>query len=120
MTINKQRARFLKRKQRVRFTLKRKAKGRPRLSVFRSNHHIYAQIIDDQLGRTLAAASSLEADLRSESTGDCVSAQAVGKRLAERAQLAGVNQVVFDRSGFRYHGRVRALAEAARNEGIDF
>ncbi len=93
---------------------------RPRLAVFRSNRHIVAQVIDDQTGRTLAAASTVEKDLRSGDTGNKVGAAAVGRLLAERARAAGVERVVFDRGGFRYHGRVAALADAARQAGLDF
>ena len=92
---------------------------RPRLAVFRSNKHIVAQVIDDRAGRTLAAASSLEADLRSGS-GNKDSAAKVGKLVAERAKAAGVSKVVFDRGGFLYHGRVAALADAAREAGLEF
>jgi large subunit ribosomal protein L18 len=95
---------------------------RPRLAVFRSNRHISAQIIDDRAGRTLAAASSVEPDLRASlgATGGNVSgAEAVGRLLASRATAAGVRQVVFDRGGFAYHGRVAALADAARNAGLE-
>ncbi len=93
---------------------------RPRLAVFRSNRHIVAQVIDDQTGRTLAAASTVEKGLRSGDTGNTVGAAAVGRLLAERARAAGVERVVFDRGGFRYHGRVAALADAARQAGLDF
>lgn len=93
---------------------------RPRLAVFRSNRHIVAQVIDDQTGRTLAAASTLEKELRSAGTGNKVGAAGVGRLLAERARAAGVDRVVFDRGGFRYHGRVSALADAARQAGLDF
>jgi large subunit ribosomal protein L18 len=108
-----------KRHARVRKFVSGKA-NRPRLCVFRSNRHIVAQIIDDTTGRTLAAASSLEASLRSEGTGNTASAQRVGALLAERAKASGVEVVVFDRGGFRYHGRVAALAEAARAGGLEF
>ncbi len=92
---------------------------RPRLAVFRSNSHIYCQVIDDDAQRTLAAASDLEADLRS--SGDKTArATTVGARVAERATSAGVTRVVFDRGGFQYHGRVRALADAARAGGLNF
>jgi large subunit ribosomal protein L18 len=94
--------------------------GRPRLAVFRSLNHIYAQVIDDSSGRTLAAASSLEPDLRSAKGTKSAEATAVGRIVAERARAAGVDRVVFDRAGFRYHGRVRSLAEAAREAGLDF
>jgi large subunit ribosomal protein L18 len=94
--------------------------GRPRLAVFRSLNHIYAQVIDDSSGRTLAAASSLEADLRSAKGTKSAEASAVGRIVAERARAAGVDRVVFDRAGFRYHGRVKSLADAAREAGLDF
>ena len=108
-----------KRHERLRLTLAGTTQ-RPRLAVFRSLNQIYAQVIDDQSGRTLAAASSLEKGVR-EAVGDKKEhASVVGRLLAERARAAGVKQVVFDRAGFRYHGRVRALAEAAREAGLDF
>ena len=94
--------------------------ARPRLAVFRSNKHISAQVIDDVAGRTLAAASTVEADLRSGATSNVEAATAIGKRVAERAKAAGVSSVVFDRGGNRYHGRVAALAAAAREEGLEF
>ena len=94
--------------------------GRPRLAVFRSLNHIYAQVIDDSSGRTLAAASSLEPDLRSAKGTKSAEASAVGRIVAERARAAGVDRVVFDRAGFRYHGRVKSLADAAREAGLDF
>jgi large subunit ribosomal protein L18 len=111
-----------RRKQRLRYQLRQKSGGRPRLSVFRSGKHIYAQVIDDAQGRTLAAASSLDPGLRAEGkTGaDCAAASAVGRMIAERAKQAGVTAVVFDRGAFLYHGRVRALAEAAREGGLAF
>lgn len=95
---------------------------RPRLSVHRSGQHIYAQVIDDIKGVTLAAASTLEADLRKslKKTADKSAAEAVGKLVAERAKKAGVEQVAFDRGSFAYHGRVKALAEAARAAGLSF
>jgi large subunit ribosomal protein L18 len=112
----------LRRRTRLRFQLRRKSAGRPRLSVFRSGKHIYAQIIDDQQGRTLAAASSLDRDLREglKTGADKQAAAAVGKLVAERALAAGVTQVVFDRGAYLYHGRVKALAEAAREGGLAF
>ena len=112
----------VRRRARLRFGLRRKATGRPRLSVFRSGKHIYAQVIDDGAGRTLAAASSLEQALRgSLRTGaDKEAAAAVGKLVAERALAAGVSAVVFDRGAYLYHGRVKALAEAAREGGLSF
>ncbi len=94
---------------------------RPRLAVFRSNKHISAQVIDDRAGRTLAAASTVEKELReSGSTGNKAAAATVGRLLAERAKAAGVNQVVFDRGGFLYHGRIAAVADAAREAGLEF
>ena len=111
-----------RRRDRLRFQLRQKSVGRPRLSVFRSGKHIYAQVIDDASGRTLAAASSLDKGLRTElSTGaDKGAATAVGKLIAERAVAAGVDKVVFDRGAYLYHGRVKALAEAAREGGLAF
>ena len=94
--------------------------SRPRLAVFRSLNHIYAQVIDDTSGRTLAAASSLESGLRGAEGTKTADAKRVGQLLAERAKAAGVEKVVFDRAGFQYHGRVRSLAEAAREAGLDF
>jgi len=111
-----------RRKVRTRYQLKRKATGRPRLSVHRSGRFIYAQVIDDAKGCTIAAASSLEADLRKKlKTGaDKIAASEVGKLVAERAKKAGVTQVVFDRGGYLFTGRVAALAEAAREAGLEF
>ncbi len=111
-----------RRRVRLRFQLRRKAGGRPRLSVFRSGKNIYAQVIDDGAGRTLAAASTLDKDLREQlkSGADSDAATAVGKLVAERALAAGVSQVVFDRGSYLYHGRVKALAEAAREGGLAF
>lgn len=95
--------------------------ARPRLAVFRSNRHVVAQVIDDISGRTLAAASSLEASVRAAGpSGNRDAAAAVGKLVAERAKAAGVSQVAFDRGGFLYHGRVAALADAARETGLEF
>ena len=99
---------FLRRRQRVRSNLRRAANNRPRLSVFRSSKHIYAQIIDDAAGRTLAGGA------------DVAAASAVGKLIAERARAAGVERVVFDRGAYLFHGRVKALADAAREGGLDF
>jgi len=93
---------------------------RPRLAVFRSNRHIFAQVIDDQSGRTLVAASTVEPELRSGRTGSVEGAAAVGRLIAERAISVGVRRVVFDRGGFQYHGRVAALADAAREAGLEF
>ncbi len=111
-----------RRRSRVRNSLKQVAGGRPRLSVFRSSKHIYVQVIDDKAGRTLAAASSLDKDLRKslKSGADVEAAAAVGKLVAERAKKAGVDKVIFDRGGYIYHGRVKALADAAREGGLDF
>jgi large subunit ribosomal protein L18 len=111
-----------RRQQRLRYELRQKAAGRPRLSVFRSGKHIYAQVIDDVQGRTLAAASSLDKGLKTElKTGaDRSAASAVGKLVAERATAAGVTKVVFDRGAYLYHGRVKALADAAREAGLAF
>jgi large subunit ribosomal protein L18 len=92
---------------------------RPRLAVFRSLNHIYAQVIDDTTGRTLAAASTVEKDLKGKSGGTIASAQTVGRAIAERAQAAGVSQVVFDRGGYVYHGRVKALLDATREAGLN-
>jgi large subunit ribosomal protein L18 len=108
-----------KRHTRIRLTLSGNT-ARPRLAVFRSLNQIYAQVIDDTSGRTLAAASSLEKELRSGSGTKSDQAKQVGALIARRAKEAGVGSVVFDRSGFRYHGRVRALAEGAREAGLDF
>ena len=112
-----------RRRARVRRKLKSRAgKGRLRLSVFRSHKYIYAQIIDDSKGHTLVAASSNEPDMRKKlkSTGNVEAAFEVGKLLAERAKKAGVEKVYFDRGGYLYHGRVKALAEGAREGGLDF
>ena len=111
-----------RRKARVRRALRTTANGRPRLSVHRSSKHIYAQVIDDARGVTIAAASSLEKALReSLKTGaDVAAAEAIGKLVAERAVAAGVKDVVFDRGAFIYHGRVKALADAAREGGLNF
>ena len=107
---------FDRRKRRVRTALKARAGGRPRLSVFRSGRHIYAQIIDDTQGRTVAAASTLG----SKGGSNVGAAANVGKSLAEAAKKAGVTTVVFDRGGFLFHGRVKALADAAREGGLEF
>jgi large subunit ribosomal protein L18 len=111
-----------RRKARVRRSIKAAAGGRPRLSVFRSSKHIYAQVIDDAAGATVASASSMEKDLRgSLKTGaDIGAAKAVGKLVAERAAAKGVKEVVFDRGSYLYHGRIKALADAAREGGLSF
>jgi large subunit ribosomal protein L18 len=110
---------------RVRIRIRQRVRGekeRPRLAVFKSGRHIYAQVIDDGSGATLAHASSLDPGLRKEKTGGASreSAGKVGVLVAERAKAAGVTKVVFDRGGYRYHGRVKALAEAARQGGLEF
>jgi large subunit ribosomal protein L18 len=112
----------LRRSARVRRTIRKIANGRPRLSVHRSSKNIYAQIIDDASGRTLAAASTLDKDLRSDlKTGaDTSAASAVGKLVGERAKKAGVTDVVFDRGSFIFHGRVKAVADGAREAGLNF
>ena len=119
---NKPDALFQRRRQRTRFKLRQAGKGRVRLSVFRSSRHIYAQVIDDAAGRTLAAASTLDTGLNADlKTGaDTAAASAVGKLIAERGKAAGVERVVFDRGAYMYHGRVKALADAAREGGLDF
>ena len=111
-----------RRAQRVRRQLKKVANGRPRLSVYRSSKNIYAQVIDDAAGHTLASASTLDTDLKSslKNGGDVAAATAVGKLVAERASKAGVKEVIFDRGAYIYHGRVKALAEAAREGGLQF
>ena len=115
----KKRAGRIRRHRRVRKTL-RGTPERPRLAVFRSNKHISAQVIDDSAGVTLASASTIETDLRSAGGGNVDAATNVGQLVAERAKAAGVTTVVFDRGGFRYHGRVAALADAAREAGLEF
>src|ERR1700722_10645275 len=113
---------FVRRKRRVRYKLAQVSTGRVRLSVFRSKNHIYAQVIDDTARQTLAAASTLDKELKSKlkTTSNVSAAEEVGKLLANRAVQAGVKQVVFDRGGYLYHGRVKALADAARNAGLSF
>jgi large subunit ribosomal protein L18 len=111
-----------RRKARVRRALRAAANGRPRLSVHRTSKQIYVQVIDDEAGRTLAAASSLEKAVREQlkSGANIEAATAIGKLIAERAVAAGVKDVIFDRGAFIYHGRVKALAEAAREGGLSF
>ena len=111
-----------RRTEKVRLHVRRTAGGRPRLSVFRSSKHIYAQLIDDVKGTTLVAASSLEKTLREDAkTGaNIAAAKAVGKLIAERAKEKGIKDVVFDRGGYLYHGRIKALADAAREGGLNF
>lgn len=102
--------------------IRRKVQGtseRPRLTIYRSLNHIYAQIIDDERGQTLAAASTTEKDLRGATGGNLEAAERVGRAIAERASAKGIEQVVFDRGGYRYHGRVKALADAARAAGLN-
>jgi large subunit ribosomal protein L18 len=113
---------FGRRKVRVRKSVRKAAGGRPRLSVFRSSKHIYAQVIDDVQGHTVASASSIEKDMRGKlkNGADASAAAEIGKLLAERALAAGVSQVVFDRGGYQFHGRVKALADAAREGGLSF
>ena len=119
---NKPEMLFRRRRQRVRFRVRQAAKGRLRLSVFRSSRHIYAQIVDDKAGRTLAAASTLDGTIRPNlKTGsDAAAASVVGKLIAERAKAAGIERVVFDRGAYLFHGRVKALADAAREGGLEF
>ena len=111
-----------RRRRRLRYRLRTRGGGRVRLSVFRSGRHIYAQVIDDAQGRTLASASSLEKEMRDglRTGADKDAAVAVGKRVAERAVAAGVSEVVFDRGPYLYHGRGKALADAAREGGLQF
>jgi large subunit ribosomal protein L18 len=113
---------FTRRKVRVRKSVRGAANGRPRLSVFRSSKHIYAQVIDDSSSRTVASASSLDKELKGKlKTGsDKEAAVEVGKLVAQRAKAAGVANVVFDRGGYMYHGRIKALADAAREGGLSF
>ena len=111
-----------RRKARVRRSVRARAYGKPRLSVFRSSKQIYAQIIDDESGRTVVAASSLEKDARAglKTGADVEAAKTIGKLIAERAVAAGVTEIVFDRGAYMYHGRVKALAEGAREGGLQF
>ena len=111
---------FDRRRQRVRTSLRKRGGLRPRLSVHRSGRHIYAQVIDDAAGKTLASASTIDKDVKGKGGATTESAQDVGRRVAERAKAAGVTQVVFDRGGFLFHGRVKALADAAREGGLEF
>jgi large subunit ribosomal protein L18 len=111
---------FDRRKKRARFRIGATAGGRPRLSVFRSGRHIYAQVIDDREKTTLAAASTNEKEGKAPKTWNVEAATTVGKKIAERALAKGVKQVVFDRGGYIYHGRIKALADAAREGGLEF
>ena len=110
-------------RNRMKVRIRRKVHGtadRPRLAVFRSTRHIYAQVIDDASGRTLAAASTVEKELKGSKSTKSEEAAVVGRLVAERAKAAGVERVVFDRAGFRYHGRIKSLADAAREAGLEF
>jgi large subunit ribosomal protein L18 len=111
---------FEKRRQRVRTTLRATGKGKLRLSIHRTSQHIYAQVIDDKTGTTIAAASTAEKTLRGKTGATVAAAGEVGKLVAERAKAKGVSAVVFDRGAFLFHGRVKALAEAARTGGLEF
>jgi large subunit ribosomal protein L18 len=111
---------FDRRRRRVRSALRARSAGKPRLSVHRSGRHIYAQVIDDAAGVTLAAASTLDKDVKGKTGATKDGAAVVGKAIAERAKKAGVSSVVFDRGGFLFHGRVKALADAAREGGLEF
>ena len=111
---------FARRRRRVRTALKAVSGNRPRLSGHRSGRHIYAQVIDDAAGTTVAAASTLDKDVRGKTGATADAAADVGKRVAEAATKAGVTRVVFDRGGFLFHGRVKALADAAREAGLEF
>jgi len=111
---------FERRRQRVRTSLRKRGGDRARLSIHRSGRHIYAQVIDDVAGRTVAAASTLDKDVRGNAGATAASAADVGRRVAERAKAAGVTRVVFDRGGFLFHGRVKALADGAREGGLEF
>lgn len=111
---------FERRRQRVRSKLRSQIAGRPRLSIHRTGRHIYAQIIDDSKGATLASASTNDKDVKLKHGGNIAAAGEVGKRVAAAAKKAGVTTVVFDRGGFLFHGRVKALADAAREGGLEF
>lgn len=113
---------YLRRKERIRFKLRRLNKDRPRLTVHRTNQHIYVQIVDDKKGVTLASASTLSKQLRElvKNGGNKEAAILVGKAIAENAQKVGLKDVVFDRSGYLYHGRIKALADSARENGLVF
>jgi large subunit ribosomal protein L18 len=113
---------FARRQERVRIGIRQKSAGRLRLSVFRSGLHIYAQIIDDAEGKTLAAASTIDKTLKGslKSSANIEAAKAVGKLIAQRAVEKGIKEVAFDRGGYKYHGRVKALADAAREGGLSF
>ncbi len=111
------------RRRRRRRGLRKKIRGQqsqPRLTIYRSNRNIYAQLVDDLAGKTVVSASTEEKEIKVEHGGNCEAASEVGKRLAERAREAGCDRIVFDRNGYRYHGRVKALADAAREGGLKF
>lgn len=116
------RSAYERRKKRVRFSIKKKAKGRFRLSVFRSNKHIYAQVIDDSIGKTLAYASTLESEFfkKGDSTSNIEASLKVGHLVAKRSLEVGVEKVVFDKGAYLYHGRVKSVANGAREKGLDF
>ena len=118
--MSKTNALFARRQRRTRHALRQAAGGRPRLSVFRSGKHIYAQVIDDLAGKTLAASSSVEKELGLKHGANVTAAKAVGAKIAEKAKAAGVQKVAFDRNGRMYHGRIKALADAAREGGLQF
>ena len=118
--MSRMKATNARRKQRVRLALRRSGGGRPRLSVFRSSKHIYAQVIDDRAAATIATASTNEKGDKTAKSWNTEAAVAVGKKIAERALAKGVKQVMFDRGGYIYHGRVKALADAARASGLEF
>ena len=110
-------------RRRRHFRVRKKVRGtgaRPRLAVFRSNKHVYAQVVDDIGGHTLASASTMESTVRGGATGTVAAAKAVGERVGERAKAAGIGAVVFDRGGFKFHGRVAAVADGARAAGLEF
>ena len=111
---------FDRRKRRTRFRVRQSGAGKPRLSIFRSGRHIYAQLIDDRAGQTLAMASTNEKENKPAKTWNIEAASGVGRKIAERALANGIKEVVFDRGGYIYHGRVKALAEAAREGGLRF
>ena len=111
---------FRRRAARVRFAIRRKAFGKPRLSIFRSDRHMYAQIIDDSCGKTLCSASTLEKDFGADKKSNCEAATKVGTLIAAKAIEAGIKEVVFDRGGLNYHGRVKAVADGARSGGLVF
>ncbi len=111
---------FARRQRRTRYKLRQTAGGKPRLSVFRSSRHIYAQVIDDSKGVTVASASTAEKELDVAKSWDKGAAADVGKRVAERALKAGITEIVFDRGGYIFHGRIKALADAARESGLKF